>query len=401
MEVVTYSLRNGKSNSDEYYTDVAAFTGEVLEKAKDLYPLVEAFQAYVREHGIEKARSRDEYIFELLTLGTLWRAYCDDAHDLPGIPRQIMIGLVDMRKYGGSIKQVVDVLRGVMATIFLSPVDRNWSPRPTSDHLDRLLDWMAATGDYAQEVKRLQAWEGFFTGCSAKDTCEDIEKAIAFAEWFEARSVEALGKYTPNVDKFLKEKQREHRWKEDVVFSARRRAEYHLNMVGAEIMNRAFREDFLQTKHKAVVLPACMRYHAKPKCQARSNGLSCECTGCTPQCRVNMLMKMGKKHGFSVHLVPHESAVFSGEAGKALIGDGVGIVGIACVSNLVSGGWKAKGMGMPPQCVLLDHCGCRKHWHGQGIPTDINFNRLSQIIGIKEAEKTIEGQAGMPVPAAV
>lgn len=400
MDVVTYSLRNGQGSSNQYYQDAAAFTDEVLGKASDLYPIVEAFQTYIQEKGIEKARSKDEYVFELLTLGTLWRLYCDDAHDLPGIPRQILIGLVDMRKYGGSIKQGVDVLRGVLGTIFLSPVDRSWSPRPTPEHLDRLLDWMAATGDYAQEVKRLQAWEGYWACRPAREICEDIEKAIAFAGWFEARSMEALGQYTPNVDKFLREKQRRHRWKEDVVFSARRRVEYHLNMVGAEIMNRAFREDFLKAGNKAVILPACMRYHAKPKCQARSNGLSCECAGCEPKCRVNMLMKLGKKHGFSVHLVPHESSVFSGDAGKKLIGEGVGVVGIACVSNLVSGGWKAKGLGMPPQCVLLDHCGCRKHWHEQGIPTDINFARLYQILGIKSTEDSVAERAGKAPVAA-
>jgi hypothetical protein len=95
---------------------------------------------------------------------------------------------------------------------------------------------------------------------------------------------------------------------------------------------------------------------------------------------------MGRKFGFSVHLVPHESSVFSGGAGKKLIGEGVGIVGIACVSNLVSGGWKAKGLGLQPQCVLLDHCGCRKHWHEEGISTDNNMRRLRDILGITKQE---------------
>jgi hypothetical protein len=96
---------------------------------------------------------------------------------------------------------------------------------------------------------------------------------------------------------------------------------------------------------------------------------------------------MGKKFGFEVFLVPHESSVFSGDAGKQLIGEGAGIVGIACVSNLVAGGWKAKALGMPPQCVLLDHCGCRKHWHEKGISTDINMKQLRHVLNL---EKTVE-----------
>jgi hypothetical protein len=384
MEAITYSLKNGSGVSDQYYEDVAAFTEVVLSKADNLRPLINSFMGYIEKNGRESLRSKDEYLFELLTLGTLWRQYCDDAHDLPGIPRKILIGLVDLRKYGGGVKQGADMLRGLLATSFLAPVNRPWFPRPTPDHMEKLLDWMSATGDYQQEVRRLQAWQDFWSCCDAKAVCDDIRETIGFAGWFEEASVDALGKYTPNVEKFLKEKQPGHRWKEDVIFSARRRVEYHLNMVGAEIMNRAFRNAFLSTKKKAVVLPACMRYHPKPMCKAETNGLACECTGCTPQCRVNQLTKMGRKHGFAVHLVPHESSVFSGDSGKTLLGDEVGIVGIACVSNLVSGGWKAKGLGLPPQCVLLDHCGCRKHWHEQGIPTDINMRRLMAVLGLSE-----------------
>lgn len=47
-------------------------------------------------------------------------------------------------------------------------------------------------------------------------------------------------------------------WRKDVIFCVSRRAEYHLNMVGAEIMNRAYRERFIKTPKKAVLLPACM-----------------------------------------------------------------------------------------------------------------------------------------------
>ncbi len=392
MDVVTYSLKDDEPTSDQYYGEVATFTDEVLVKTKDMAPIVVAYQAWLKETGREAVRSEDEYAFELLMLGTLWRTYADDAHDVSSGWTGIMSFLSRLRQQGGLIKSAADSLRGVLATIFLSPADRDWHPKATLEHLDLLLRWMDATGDYVQEEKRMRGWRDYWAGQSAKAVAADIDVAIGFAAWFEGSSLKALGRYTPNVEKFLSEKQRDHRWKEDVIFSARRRVEYHLNMVGAEIMNRAFRDDFLKTKRKAVILPACMRYYPKPQCKARSNGLSCECAECTPQCRVNQLTKMGRKSGFGVFLVPHESSVFSGDAGRQLIGEGAGIVGIACVSNLVSGGWKAKGLGLPPQCVLLDHCGCRKHWHEQGIATDINMSRLMQVLDIKRPEKVPAAQ---------
>jgi uncharacterized protein len=390
MDVVTYSLKNGRANSDQFYQDVAAFTDLVVARATALHPVVEQYQAYLRASGREAVRSRDEYVFELAMLGTLWRTYADDAHEVSGGWTWIMAGLASLRQRGGPVKEIADGARGIMATLFLSPVDREWSPRPTREHLDKLLNWMAATGDYVQETRRLRQWRDYWDTLSPGEVAADISAAIGFAAWFEESSLAALGKYTPNVERFLKEKQPGHRWKEDVIFSARRRVEYHLNMVGAEIMNRAFREGFLKTKNKAVVLPACMRYYPKPQCKARSNGASCECVECTPQCRVNQLVKMGRKSGFSVHLVPHESSVLSNRDGKQLFGDDVGILGIACVSNLISGGWKVKGYGIAPQCVLLDHCGCRKHWHEQGIATDINLGRLREVLAIP-AQKPVQG----------
>jgi len=51
------------------------------------------------------------------------------------------------------------------------------------------------------------------------------------------------------------------------------------------------------------------------------------------------------------------------------------------IINLLSGGWKAKRIGLIPQCVLLDYCGC-KHWHENGIVTNININELLSKIKV-------------------
>ena len=87
-------------------------------------------------------------------------------------------------------------------------------------------------------------------------------------------------------------------------------------MVGAELMNRAQRAAFLETPRKAVIVPACLRYHPRPRCKAVAGPLACECRGCEPRCRVRQLTRLGTEHGFDVFLVPHESSVFAGEAGR-------------------------------------------------------------------------------------
>jgi hypothetical protein len=60
-----------------------------------------------------------------------------------------------------------------------------------------------------------------------------------------------------------------------------------------------------------------------------------------------------------------------------------GIVGVACVLNLLSGGLKARRLGIPAQCILLDSCGCGNHWDIEGIPTVLNVDQLKIKLNVK------------------
>ncbi len=75
--------------------------------------------------------------------------------------------------------------------------------------------------------------------------------------------------------------------------------------------------------------------------------------------------------------------LFSRKASKNILGEDIAIIGVACPLHLISGGWKSSGMGIPAQCVLLDYCGCKKHWDRDGIVTEINFKKLEQIMQIQ------------------
>ena len=115
--------------------------------------------------------------------------------------------------------------------------------------------------------------------------------AITFALCFENDSEENIGVYTENVDRYLKEVRPKRYWREDVIFCGRRRVEYHLNMVGAEILNKAFRESFVKTGKKLLLLPGCMRLFPNSKCKAKETELGIRCARCSSDCQVNRLTK--------------------------------------------------------------------------------------------------------------
>ena len=164
------------------------------------------------------------------------------------------------------------------------------------------------------------------------------------------------------------------------MFCNRKEVEYHLNMVGAEIMNNAYREEFLKTKEKRLLLPACMRLKDEYNCKAIKTDEGYICANCNKNCHVNKYDELGKTYGFKTYIIPHESSISIKK--KFNYGD-IGIIGVACILNLISGGLKAKNIGFIPQCVYLDYCGCKLHWDQAGIITDINLNKLLYTIGVE------------------
>lgn len=381
METATYSLKGNQKNSDEYYDDISIFTDEVLREFKGFETqVILDLTSYIEENGVDKIRSHEEYIFEFLMLGTLWRVYSAKAANLDKNPQKILESLVSERNQNEQAKETIDIIRGMLMKPFLLSEDDN-TPDLTIKNFEKLLAYLKAAGDFNQELKRLEIWKGFLETKTPETVSEYLTNAFLFADWFEYKGKLVLGKYTTNVDKFLAEKHHEHLFQEDVIFCGRKEVEYHLNMVGAEIMNRAFKKDFHKRPRKALLLPGCMKI-SQANCKARETNLGLRCSGCSKICKVDQLTKMGDKHGFEVYIISHESSAFSKSSKEDR--DELGIIGVACVSNLIAGGWKSDSIGIPAQCVLLDYSSCKNHWDNEGFPTDINVNKLMQLFNIEE-----------------
>jgi hypothetical protein len=125
-----------------------------------------------------------------------------------------------------------------------------------------------------------------------------------------------------------------------------------------------------------------MRIQPEEQCKAVSTPFGARCQACTPACRVHQLTRLGDKKGFDVFIMPDELRVFTaGGAGGGSGGPGpVGVIGVSCALTNWSGGWDVDGLGVPAQGLLLDYPGCSYHWDKKGIPTDINFKELEELL---------------------
>lgn len=391
MKTVTYSLLNGDANSGHYYADVAALAEAILRRANErLCPIVDTYLTYLRVNKSEKLRTREEYFFDLLTAGTIWRVYAPEASRLAYPEYFLLSRLYELRKKNKQLKLFIDLLRGIIGTLSLrrkrkneaGPVDFSFK------NFIKLLRWMEASGEFQEEVKRLNLLKRFLGSRSNHKADFYLKAMVEFSEWFESEAVKTLGKFTPNVDYYLNGDFREHLWKEDVIFCGRKEVEYYLSMVGAEIMNRAVKEDFDASERKAVLVPACMRLRPEETCEAKKVSLDYLCSGCSPNCGVNRLTILGRRTGFEVHMIPHSSDSTAWLNNWAA-GKDIGVVGVACPLNLTAGGLQLKSLDIPAQCVLLDYCGCKNHWDKKGFPTDINREQLEIMMEDSKVERSV------------
>jgi len=338
--IITYTLRDESGTSNGYFETIATFADGILSLFESaLKPMITDFQHYLISRD-DLPRSQPEYIFELLTLGVLWRVH--------------------------------------------APLN---TPR-TLKGLEALIAHLALVGEFTQEVAHLQAWHGYLNTLSPSIVSQTLTRVIACAMEFEERAENALGRYTPNVEQFLSNEWQEHEDREDSTLRGRKRVEYHLNMVGTELLNRAFRQAFLAASRKVVLAPPCMRAKRDEECKAvKTAEGQLVCQGCTLDCRIHQLTQLGQKHGFEVYLIPDELRSLAART----VGGGstVGVVGISCVLTNAPGGWEAQALDLPAQGLLLDYCGCSYHWDDQGFPTDTNFNKLLELLGLR-AEKELK-----------
>lgn len=312
--------------------------------------------------------------FDLLVLGVLLSEHEREILSFPKLGESVLLKLTRMQIRWPRYEGVIKALRGILYQIFITPTIIRTETRT---HLKALIDWLRAIGEDAQ-VERLGEWEDFLQSLSNN---EDIQKRLqSLAADFSKYSEGRLGEFTKNVASFIHSDARRYRWRYDAVLLQRTRVEYHLAMVGNEILNSVNRDSFIKNDKKVVLLPPCMKALVETQCKATMTDKGEQCAGCTPSCMVHQISKLGEKHGYGVYIIPEELRVFAGDKTQATIG----IVGISCLLTNWSGGWAAERLGIPAQGVLLDYVGCKYHWNKEGFPTDTNIHKLLDCLAIKQ-----------------
>lgn len=325
-----YNLCQQYSNSNLYYQEIEKVAEEIKQELLSQFKYeISMFQSFIKEQNLEKVRTTIEYGLELLMLGVFWRSY---------------------------------------------------ETETKNQTLKQLISWLNETGEYGEEVIRLEQWQLFLQKQTVIGQAAFKRKVMALADYLNEKAEKTLNEYVKGVELFRKEGASIYENREDQVFCMQPTIMYYLNMVGAQLLNEVYRQDFLKAEQKVIFLPGCMVYRGKEECKALFKQGGYECEGCTTQCQVNQIKKLAlKRKNVKTIVLYHESELNKQKVNKEQEGK-LGVIGVACVLSLLSGGFKAKRLGYVPQCVLLDYCGCKQHWSKEGIVTQLNLLKLQMIL---------------------
>jgi hypothetical protein len=156
-----------------------------------------------------------------------------------------------------------------------------------------------------------------------------------------------------------------------------RRKQYFLSMLEIELTNRINADQFRRASWKMALIAHCLRdYHSS--CSAMSGEIEEQCAQCNEKCFVSQGSGVMERFG----VTPYISVTMDH---RRLLGGlreehpDMGVLGIACVPELVAGLRLCERMDIPAVGVPLDVNRCSR-WMGRCLETTFNLQELVELV---------------------
>jgi hypothetical protein len=181
--------------------------------------------------------------------------------------------------------------------------------------------------------------------------------------------------FTKSVAAHLRELPLKKRWDRTLAASEE---QYHLYMLEIELRNRLNAKSFQKCDTKLAFLPHCLR-DLNAECQSAKCGVDTVCQECSGVCNINAVSKMLRRYGIHPYLwmTANLRSLFRKlkKEGKHL-----GVLGIACIPELVSGMRLCASAEVPVVGIPLDANRCARWW-GEFYPNTVNQQQLEKLLG--------------------
>ena len=184
-----------------------------------------------------------------------------------------------------------------------------------------------------------------------------------------------LSQFTVNVASHVKGLSLAQRWDRVLATSEE---QYHFHMLEVELMNRLNVATFRTCDIRLAFLPHCL-HDVTVTCQSVPRGEDHVCKGCSKGCALNAVSKLLRRHGVTPYIWMTANL-------QSLLrrfrkeGKMPGVLGIACIPELVRGMRMCMRAGVPVVGLPLDANRCARWW-GQFHPNSVNLPELEKLLG--------------------
>lgn len=155
------------------------------------------------------------------------------------------------------------------------------------------------------------------------------------------------------------------------------REQYFLYMVEFELVNRIHRKTFLDSKFRIALLPYCLK-ETQTNCKASADTIDLVCRGCMTTCYINKISKVLRDHGVNPYILSRGNLKSLFEK-SIRFNDSIGVLGIACVVELIQGMRFCMKAGLPVVGIPLNANRCPR-WTGGCFNTSVDLSALQKIL---------------------
>jgi hypothetical protein len=155
------------------------------------------------------------------------------------------------------------------------------------------------------------------------------------------------------------------------------RNQYHLYMIEIELVNRIYREGFLKTNYRIGLLPYCLS-ETPANCKAATDEIDRVCKKCIKSCYINIASGILEKNDIHPYILSRGNLkpLFKKLTKKH---GSLGVLGIACIAELISGMRLCMKAGLPVVGIPLNANRCPR-WMGDFHETSVDLEELSKLV---------------------
>jgi hypothetical protein len=153
--------------------------------------------------------------------------------------------------------------------------------------------------------------------------------------------------------------------------------QYYTAMIEIDITNRLNISAFMKSEYKLALLPHCL-HDLEKDCMAVSDGFENVCRRCSKACYVRKLNDLLNQENIHPYIWRNRTlkSMFK-QLYKTY--SSVGVLGIACIPELIHGTRRCFAAGIPAVGIPINANLCRR-WMGEFYPNSVSLSELEMLI---------------------